>query len=68
MLIGIGACFLAFVMFCFGGSKPRKPVHVPATRSVASRPRMPRHQIHATRIVPNHGSPWAHRIVLRGRR
>lgn len=64
MLISIGACVLALVMFCFGGSRPRKPIQIPATRSV----RMPRHQIYATRVAPNHGSPWAHRIVIRGRR
>lgn len=64
MLIGIGACVLAFVMFCFGGPRPRKPIQVPATRSV----QMPRHQIHATRVAPSHGSPWSRRVVIRGRR
>jgi hypothetical protein len=68
MLIGIGACVLALVMFCFGGSRPRKTVQVPATRSMASHVRTSRHQIHATRVAPSHGSPWSRRVVIRGGR
>ncbi len=68
MLFGIGACVLAFVMFCLGGSRPRKPTQTPAARSVASRVRPSRHQIYAHRAAPTHGSPWANRVVIRGRR
>jgi len=65
MLFGIGACVLAFLVFCLGGSKPRKAVQVPSARPVASRPRMPRHQVYATRVAPDHGSPWSRRVVIR---
>ena len=68
MLFGIGACVLAFLVFCFGGSRPRKALRAPAARSSASRPRTARHQIHATREAPSHGSPWSRRVVIRGGR
>jgi hypothetical protein len=66
MLIGIGACALAFMMFCFGGPRPRKSPQAPATATVAGR--TPRHQIHATREAPAYSSPWSRRVVIRGRR
>lgn len=65
MVVVILAALTVFVMLCCIGSSRRASTPRPSAKPVA-RPSC--HQIYATRIAPTHGSPWAHRVVVRGAR